>query len=421
MSTRVPLSYAGLFRRLKSRINKNFNDETAFLKSLVKARSSNPFSSDRSQKDQPLEAKVNRLIVSFLKDLKLSPRRIGVSRERQNVVCHLGPDRFRKSLILNGHMDTVEPAADWTMDPFAAEIKDGKLFGLGALDMKGSLSAYLFAVRALIGERVKLDGRLTLEFVVDEESGAASPYGTQLLLQKGILAKAALIGEPGTAKVAIGHRGGYRFRLTTIGEAVHTGTSAWEKKARGRNAILDMAKVTCALQKIELPYKPARAFPGRIPVFTFPTKIEGGKTINMVPDRCSGEGDVRLIPGNSDKQVRMWIEDCLKQTCPEIVFELADLTYVPSVEIAKHEELVDLLVKNATEVLGRKPKVLGAGPWNDAWMLITRSVPTICGFGPDGDNVHAADEYVDLESLKAVTEIYARLIVDYLGIQKKKI
>jgi acetylornithine deacetylase/succinyl-diaminopimelate desuccinylase-like protein len=268
-------------------------------------------------------------------------------------------------------------------------------------------------------ERVKLDGRLILEFVVDEESGADSPYGTQLLLQKGITARVALIGEPGTAKVAIGHRGGYRFRLTTIGEAVHTGTNAWEKKTKGRNAILDMAKVACALQKIELPYKPARAFPGRIPVFTFPTKIAGGRAINMVPDRCKGEGDVRLMPGNSDKQVRMWIEDCLEHKCPEVVYEIADLTFVPSVEIGKHEEIVDLLVKNATEVLGRKPKVLGAGPWNDAWMLINRGIPTICGFGPDGDNVHAADEYVDLKSLQQVTEIYARLIVDYLGIQKK--
>ncbi len=419
MSTRSPLSSAGLFRRLRIRIDKNFPAQTAFLKSLVKARSANPFATDQSPPDQPIEAKVARLIVSFLKDLKLSPRRVGVSKERQNVICHLGPDRFRKPLILNGHMDTVEPAADWTVDPFAAEIKDGKLFGLGALDMKATLSGYLFAVAALLGEKAKLDGRLTLEFVVDEESGAASPYGTKFLLQKGIIAKAALIGEPGTAKIAIGHRGGYRFRLTTVGEAVHTGTSAWEKKQKGRNAILDMAKVACALQKIELPYKPARAFLGRIPVFTFPTKIEGGKTINMVPDRCTAEGDVRLMPGNSDKQVRMWIEDCLKQTCPEIVYEITDLTYVPSVEIAKHEELVDLAVKNCIEVTGRKPKVLGAGPWNDAWMLISRGVPAICGFGPDGDNVHAADEYVDLKSLKQVTEIYARLIVDYLGIQKK--
>lgn len=415
----APSSYPGLFRRLNHRIDKNFPDQTLFLKSLVKARSTNPFSSDQSPKDQPLEAKVSRLIVSFLKDLKLSPRRLGITRDRQNVVCHLGPDRFRKSLILNGHMDTVEPAAGWTFAPFAAEIKDNKLFGLGALDMKASLSAYLFAVKSLLQEKVKLDGRLTLEFVVDEESGAASPYGTQLLLQKGITAKAALIGEPGTGKVAIGHRGGYRFRLTTIGEVVHTGTSAWEKKQKGRNAILDMAKVTCALQKIELPYKPARAFPGRIPVFTFPTRITGGKAINMVPDRCSAEGDVYLMPGNSDKQVRMWIEDCLKQTCPDIVYEITDLTYVPSVEIAKHEEIVDLTVKNCIEVTGRKPKVLGAGPWNDAWMLINRGIPAICGFGPDGDNVHAADEYVDLKSLKQVTEIYARLIVDYLGLQKK--
>lgn len=408
----------GLFRRLKNRIDKNFTDQTLFLKSLVKARSTNPFSSDQSPNDQPLEAKVARLIVGFLKDLKLSPRRLGVTRDRQNVVCRLGPDRFRKSLILNGHMDTVEPAAGWTMDPFAAEIKDGKLFGLGALDMKATLSAYLFALKSLLAEKVKLEGRLILEFVVDEESGAASAYGTQFLLQKGIIAKVALIGEPGTGKVAIGHRGGYRFRLTTSGEAVHTGTSAWEKKQKGRNAILDMAKVTCALQKIELPYKPARAFPGRIPVFTFPTKIGGGKTINMVPDRCSGEGDVRLMPGNSDKQVRMWIEDCLKQTCPDVVYEIEDLTFVPAVEIAKHEEIVDITVRNATEVLGRKPKVLGAGPWNDAWMLIGRGIPTICGFGPDGDNVHAADEFVDLKSLKQVTEIYARLIVEYLGIKK---
>lgn len=412
------MTATGLFRRLKNRIDKNFPDQALFLKSLVKARSANPFSSDQSPQDQPLEAKVARLIVGFLKDLRLSPRRLGVTRDRQNVVCTLGPDRFRKSLILNGHMDTVEPAAGWTMDPFAAEIKDGKLFGLGALDMKATLSAYLFAVKSLLSEKVKLDGRLTLEFVVDEESGAASAYGTKFLLQKGIIAKAALIGEPGAGKVAIGHRGGYRFRLTVSGEAVHTGTSVWEKKTKGRNAILDMAKVACALQKIELPYKPARAFPGRIPVFTFPTKIQGGKTINMVPDRCFAEGDVRLMPGNSDKQVRMWIEDCLRQTCPDVVYEIEDLTFVPATEIAKHEEIVDITVRNATEVLGRKPKVLGAGPWNDAWMLISRGVPTICGFGPDGDNVHAADEYVDLKSLRQVTEIYARLIVEYLGIHK---
>lgn len=418
MSQRVPADYSSVFKRIEKRIEKNFSDQTEFLIELIKARSSNPFTSEDSPKDKPVELKVARRIYQKLKQLKLSPRNIGATKFRPNVVCYIGPDRFRKSLMLNGHMDTAETAEGWTVNPFAATLKDGKLFGLGVYDMKASLAAYIFAVQALLAERIKLDGRLVLEFVVDEEAGACSKFGTDFLADKGIFAKAAIIGEPGTGKICIGHRGGYRFKITTIGEAVHTGMSAWERKEKGRNAILDMARVAVALQEMELPYKPARAFPGRIPVFTFPTKISGGKAINTVPDRCVAEGDVRLMPGNSDCQVRLWMEDCLKERCPDVVYEIKDLVYVPAIEIIKNEEVVERLLSNATEVLKRKPKIAGAGPWNDAWMLVTRDIPTVAGFGPDGGNAHAADEFVDLASLKDVTKIYARTVVEYLGIKK---
>ncbi len=89
-----------------------------------------------------------------------------------------------------------------------------------------------------------------------------------------------------------------------------------------------------------------------------------------------------------------------------------------SVEIAKTEEIVEVLVRNAPDILGRRPKIAGAGPWNDAWMLVTHDIPTIAGFGPDGDNMHGANEYVTLSSLKQVTKIYARTVVEYLGIAK---
>lgn len=403
-----------LLKRLERCIEKNFPEQTTLLQSLVRARSTNPYTPEASPSNKGVEAKVATLLYDALKATKLTPRRMGPTSVRQNVICYLGPDRFRKSLILNGHMDTPEPAEHWTKSPFGASVADGKLYGVGAFDMKATLSAYVFAVKALVMEKVKLDGRLILEFVVDE----AGKYGTEFLLKKGITAKAAIIGEPGTTKIAIGHRGGYRFRISTTGEAVHTGRSAWERKERGRNAILDMARVAVALQSMELPYKPARAFPGRIPVFTFPTKITGGKAINMVPDRCTAEGDVRLMPGNSNQQVRIWMEECIRTSCPDVIFEIEDLVYVPSVEIAKNEEIVEVLARHATTILGRKPKIAGAGPWNDAWMLVTRDVPTIAGFGPDGDNAHAADEYVDLLSLKQVTKIYARTIVEYLGVGK---
>lgn len=419
MSSRVDPDYSGVIRRVEKRIEKQFSLQVEFLKGLVRAKSANPYTPEESPKDKPVEKKVAKLLYDKLKQMKLSPRRLGVSPERPNVVCYLGPARFRKSLILNGHMDTVLPTDGWTKDPYRPEISDGKMFGVGVLDMKASLSAFLYAISALLSEKVKLEGRLILAFVVDEEAGASSAYGTGYLLKKGVLAKAGIIGEPGTQKVAIGHRGGYRFRITTKGEAVHTGFSIWERKEKGRNAVLDMARVAVALQEMELPYKPARAFPGRVPVFTFPTKITGGKAINMVPDLCTAEGDVRLMPGNSDRQVRLWIEDCLKTHCPDVVYEIEDLVYVPSVEIAKTEEIVERLVRNATAVLGRKPKIAGAGPWNDAWMMVTRDIPTVAGFGPDGENAHAADEYVTLQSLKAVTKIYARTVIEYLGVQKR--
>ncbi|MEK7111007.1 MAG: ArgE/DapE family deacylase [Patescibacteria group bacterium] len=414
----VAVSGSSLIKRLEKRIDNNFSAQIELLQKLVKAKSANQYTPDLSPKDVPVEGKVAKLIYGEIKNLGLSPKRMGETRERSNVVCIFGPDRFRKSLILNGHMDTVEQTSTWTKKPFAGVVENNKLYGVGALDMKGTLSAYIFALKALVAEKVKLDGRLILEFVVDEEPGASSQFGTEYLVKKGILAKAAIIGEPGTGKISIGHRGGYRFRLTTSGEAVHTGFSAWEKKEKGRNAVLDMARVIVALQTIEMPYRPARAFPGRIPVFTFPTNIHGGTSINIVPDKCVAEGDVRLMPGNSDKQVRMWMEEAIKLHCPDVIYEIEDLVYVPSVEIAKHEEIVDTLLKNMMEVTGRKPKIAGAGPWNDAWMLVTRGIPTVAGFGPDGENAHGANEYVSLDSLKEVTKIYLRTVVDYLGIKK---
>jgi len=261
---------------------------------------------------------------------------------------------------------------------------------------------------------VELEGRLILEFVVDEEPGGCSEFGTAYLLKQGVRAKTAIIGKPGTSKIAIGNRGGYRFRLTTTGEAVHTGRGAWERKEEGRNAILDMAKATVALENLEIPYKPARAFMGRSPVFTFPTKISGGSSISSVPDKCVAYGDVRLMPGNSDKQVKIWIREKLL-TIPGIRYELDDLLFVPSVEIDRKEEIVELLARQTKDVLGCSPKIEGSGPWCDAWMLVTHDIPTVSGFGPDGAGYHGVNEWIDLESLRKVTEIYARVIIEYLG------
>ena len=404
-------------RKISQAVKKNFDEQTQFLANLVRARSANPFTPDESKASEPIEKEVAELIYKKLKSFELRPRMIAANQSRPNVVVFFGPRRFRKSLLFNGHMDTAVPSKDYTLAPYSGAVRRNKLYGVGAFDMKGSLSAYVYALKAIIDAGIQLDGRLIETFVVDEEPGACSRLGTSYVLTKGIRAKVAIVGEPGTGKIAVGHRGGYRFKLTTFGEAVHTGVSAWEKGEKGKNAILDMARVINALQGIEIPYKPARAFPGREPVFTFPVKIEGGTAVNMVPERCVAYGDVRLLPGNSDKQVQLMIKEKLQQL-GDIRYELENVLFVPSVETDQKEEIVETLADIARSVNGKRPVIEGAGPWNDSWMLIKRDIPTISGFGPDGDGAHAPDEWVDLNSLRKVTEIYAKVAVQYLGVRR---
>lgn len=406
-----------LVSQIAKKVEKNFKSQTMFLSKLVKTKSVNGFTPENSVLTEPVEKKASDLVYKKLKKLGMKPKRVGASKTRSNVVASIGPRRYRKSLILNGHMDTRVGDENGKADPFSGTVRYGRLYGVGVLDMKASLSAYVYAVKALMDLGVDLDGRLTLAFVVDSEPGSCSEWGTSYLLTKGVKARAAVIAKPCSHTVAIGHRGGYRFKITTHGEAVHTGLSLWERKKKGRNAVVDMARVITALEKTEIAHKTARLFPGRKPVFTFPTKIEGGGAVNMVPSKCVAYGDVRLMPGNSDKQVKLLIEEKLSHL-KGVVWEIEDLLFVPAVEIDPKDDLVQVLVGEATDVLGQEPEVRGVGPWNDAWMYVNRDIPTICGFGPDGEGVGTNNEWVSLKSLKQVTEIYARFIVKYLGLKK---
>lgn len=394
-------------------VKTTFPEEVTFLSSLVKAKSANPYTPHNSPLREAVEGEVPTLIFEQLKEMGLSPKYVGASRERPNVVAEWGEKRGRTSLMLNGHMDTIPPEGRDVVAPYSGSVRNGKLYGLGSLDMKASLAAYVFAVKALMSAKIKLKGKLTLAFVVDEESGACSGYGTQYLLEQGCVPKACLIGEHGSEYVRVGQRGVYRFRLVTKGESVHTGVSAWERGEAGHNAVVDMAKIVEALQGLEIPFKSSRMFEGRKPVFTFPTKIGGGSGLNAVPSECEAYGDVRLLPGNSDSQVKMLMVERLQKL--NLSYEIQDLMFVPAVEIDQHDPLVVCLQKAAKGVLGYLPEAKVSGPGTDGWMLVKRDIPTIMGFGPDGGGEHGKGEWVDLASLQKITEVYARFIVDYLG------
>ncbi len=244
---------------LKSKIIKEIESSKAeqieFLQKLVQTRSVNPNMDDptKSSPYDPIELEVAELIFCKLKEIGFSPEFIGASPSRPNVVCEFG--KGKKTLIFNGHMDTVPPPLGYDFNPFLGFIKNGKIYGAGVLDMKSALCCYIYMAKAFLKFQKELQGKICLQFVIDEEPMAASCFGTRYLLEKGYIGDVAIVGEPGTRKITIGNRGGYRFKIETIGDAAHTGSRKWEKKEEGLNAILEMNKAIGALQNFEFPKK----------------------------------------------------------------------------------------------------------------------------------------------------------------------
>jgi succinyl-diaminopimelate desuccinylase len=402
---------------LSTAIQSMFGQQVEFLQQLVRARSPNPFLPESSLHDVPVEEEVASVIQQELHRLGFQAELRGVSSQRPNVLCYIpGSGKTEKTLILTTHMDTVEPS-DYTRDPWGAQIEDGRLYGVGAADAKAQIAAFIYAAYALRKAGITLSGGLTLAFVVDEEPGACSPYGTRYLLEQGILqGDAALVGEPGNHLIAIGHRGIYRFRLQIKGEAIHTGVKAWEQRRRGRNAILDMARVALSLAERSLPEMPSATFPNRKSVMTFPTLIRGGSGINVVPGSCEAYGDLRLLPGMTADEVKTLVRDQL-ELLAITTYHLDDVLFVPAAETTPQAEIVQTLATAAETITGVRPRLEGSGPACDGWMFMTRGIPTVCGYGVACGGVHGADEWVDVASLRTLTEVYAHTILDYCGVE----
>lgn len=401
---------ANIKSKIIEEIEKSKKEQIEFLQKLVQTRSVNPNVDNpaKSSPHDPIELEVAELIFNKLKKIGLSPKFEGVSSSRPNVVCELG--KGKRTLIFNGHMDTIPPVRGYDFNPFLGFIKNGKLYGVGALDMKAALCCYIYIAKALLRFEKELGGKICLQFVVDEEPIAASRFGTSYLLKKGHGGDAVIIGEPGI-KITIGNRGGYRFKIEVFGDAVHTGSREWEQKKKGLNAILEMTKVINALQGLKLSRKEHPIFPGRINVLTFPTLIQGGKSINITPDSCVAFGDLRILPGVKKEYIEREIKKRIDKL--GVKYKLIPIVYVPVAFIDSKEFLIQVLKNSAEQILKKELIIEGSGPWSDMWMFIEKGIPAV-NFGCEGQGMHDKNEYVEIKSVIDITKIYALTALDFL-------
>ncbi len=361
---------------------------------------------DSADKNETL---VNRLIMKKLKEHGIRSKLVGKEKDRKNLVAELRGSG-RKSILLCGHADTV-PAGDfkkWKFGPLSGKLSNGRIYGRGAADMKGGLASLVFSMIAVKECESELNGSLRLLVTHNEENG----FGGINEMIETVSADACIVAEPVRAihpeyRLSIGSRGVYRFELVTKGRTAHSGDS----RNRGINAVTKMAKALLALEKAEFRYKKHTLFPA--PQIT-PTVVNGGVAINIVPDECRALVDCRLSYGQDDNTVLEDVEAAIRKTNDnDMRWTTNEMMYAPVSFCREDSEIVGLLKANFMDVAEVQTSTQIAAYASDANMLNHKGVPTVM-VGPKGDNMHSEDEFVDVQSMVDVTNVFTVTIKDFL-------
>ena len=422
-------------------IEANPDRVVALTQEMVRIPSVNP----KFEKKQGLnnEAQVAELVRDRLKSGGFDTESWEVFPDRPNVVGNLEGDEDR-SLILCGHIDTVPVGnkANWTVDPFGGEIREGKLFGRGTVDMKAGLAACIAAVEAIKAAGITLDGRLSIHAVVDEEAGG---FGAMDTVAKGHLAKNAIIAEPTWDKVIPAEGGLEWVRVTLIGRSGHAGMRyndifpqphVKDRLLPAINAIEIAARFLAALKEFEASrcrnnYHPLCP-PGLSTIN--PGVIHGGVGIDedglplirtnpaMTPDRVTIDLDLKFLPHEKSEEVRAEFEAFVAafaaldpwtaKNPPQVNWELGGLHF-PPMDTSVDHPLVKSLVKHHAH-FGKSPEVRGFDAVTDAAHYAGAGVDA-CIYGPSGDGFHGDNEFVDLASLHRTTKVIAATILDICG------
>lgn len=272
------------------------------------------------------------------------------------------------------------------------------------------MTAALYALAVLKQHPEALpSGRAQLVCVPDEETGATGTLGIKWLHAQGLLEGQGAIYAYSGDQITLGHRGLLRYMLTCHGQATHSGAPEWQEGTFGANAITGMAKLLLELEAIRFGYSSARHFGQFRTIITPGTLISGGTSINIIPDHCEAAVDIRLTPETNRQHIEALMDECMARVSNErgVRFSRTLLNDASAALIPDDAKIVQVLDGVVRDVKHKTPQHLVAGPTNEGYLLIDRGIPTICGFGPDGENFHGIDEYVTIDSLVETTAVFA--------------
>jgi len=322
--------------------------------------------------------------------------------ELGNVIGEMGNGNGPK-LLFNGHMDTV-PVGDrslWEVDPHSGELKDGRVWGRGASDMKGALAAMIAAAEALHTVNTKLNGSLIVTGVVLEENAALE--GTRYTIEKDeIKPDYALVGEATSLNISLGSRGRMELEVTTRGRTAHA-----SMPSKGVNAILGMVELIRLIEEMKLP---RHEFLGDTTQAITNMTCSPGKA-NVIPDLCTLTIDRRTVPGEIPENVRKDFGDLFRRSSmPEMKTDMRVTKNAPPAYVSPDNIIVKTASEAVASVIGKNPELTKYKFGTDASYLSTIArIPTV-GFGPGDETMaHSPNENIPIDEVIVAAKVYAIL------------
>lgn len=363
---------------------------------LVERASENPPGNERAVADF-LANRLRSSPVSF------DVERFEVEPNRPNVIARAG-NADGETMLLAGHTDVVPADSDeWFGDPYALRQEAGRLVGRGVSDMKAAIAAKVLVAEAVLSAGA-VNGEVILAFVVDEEWNGA---GMRALVERGITADHAIIGEPTNLEVCVAQKGVVRYQLTVRGMSAHSG-----RPDRGVNAITGMRRVLDRIEELDQEVRRTTSHQLLAPETITVTEFEGGIGPNVVPDRAVATIDWRTLPGRHERveAYDRMLANALKGVSVdgrEVDVTHERLVFARAAEIPTNHILATAVVGAAQEA-GTDVNTVGFNAATDARFLIhDAGIPTVL-FGPGSieEDAHTVDESIAIEDLVTTARVY---------------
>ena len=359
------------------------------------------------------EDEVGRFLAGWFEGRGVSVERQPVDGVRANLVARV-PGAGGPALLLNGHLDTVPAGA--MIDAYSPTIRGDDLWGRGTCDMKGAIAAMacvlVAASEAVQAGRLSLSGDLLFAGTVGEETGS---IGVKALLDAGLKARWAIVGEPTSLRVAVAHKGACFLRVSLQGRGAHGSCPE-----SGVNAASYAARVVMELEDRLRPALAERTYPLLGPSTVNVGRVCGGTQPNIVAETCEIDIDRRTLPGEADavEEVRAIVE----RVCEGVaglsfdVFETEETSIVPHVPLGTSAEAaLPSTCMVSGRGLGLPDKPIGVTYWTDGGHLAAHGIETVI-LGPgDIAYAHGPNERVAVEELGQAADLYAAIVARMLG------